>query len=134
MQYEASFRTGEALRRLERYAEAVRPLEVALALRPADAEVAVALGWCYKRTHKLAQAIDALERACKANPLEHLLHYNLACYWSLAGNWGKALDELAIAFDLDPDLRTLVPTEPDFDPLRGNPRFEHLMVGPAPLA
>src|SRR5690348_3964203 len=67
MQFEASFLTGEALRSLERYREALKPLEVAAGLRPGDPDVAIALGWCYKRTHRLAQAIDALERALRDN-------------------------------------------------------------------
>jgi tetratricopeptide (TPR) repeat protein len=135
MQFEASFLMGEALRSLERYREALKPLEVAAALRPAEIGVAIALGWCYKRTHRLAQAIDALERACRHNPdAPGLLHYNLACYWSLAANAAKALDELALALDLEPDLRTLIADESDFDQLRGNPEFERLTVGPSPLA
>ena len=134
MQFEASFLTGEALRALERYREALKPLEVAAALRPGDLGVAIALGWCYKRTHRLAQAIDALERAARHHPDEPLLHYNLACYWSLAGNATKALDELAAALELEPTLRTLIPEESDFDQLRGNPGFEKLIMGPAPLA
>ncbi len=134
MQFEASFLTGEALRSLERYREALKPLEVAAALRPSDVGVAIALGWCYKRTHRLAQAIDALERAERHNPEDPLLHYNLACYWSLAGNASKALDELSAALGLEPELRNLIPEESDFDQLRGNPEFERLTVGPAPLA
>jgi tetratricopeptide (TPR) repeat protein len=134
MQFEASYLTGEALRSLERYREALKPLEVAAKLRPADASVAIALGWCYKRTHRLAQAIDALECAERHNPDNEWLHYNLACYWSLAGNVTKALDELTVALDLAPGLRSLIPDESDFDQLRGNPDFERLTVGPAPLA
>jgi tetratricopeptide (TPR) repeat protein len=134
MQFEASFLTGEAMRSLERYREALKPLEVAAALRPSDVDVAVALGWCYKRTHRLAQAIDALERAERFNPENALLHYNLACYWSLAGNPAKALDELALALDLQPEFRALIADESDFDALRGNPEFERLTMGPAPLA
>jgi len=134
MQFEASFLTGESLRSLERYREALKPLEVAASLRPNDVGVAIALGWCYKRTHRLAQAIDALERAERHNPDDALLHYNLACYWCLAGNSSKSLDELAVALDLDNDLRLLIAEESDFDQLRGNPEFERLTVGPAPLA
>jgi tetratricopeptide (TPR) repeat protein len=134
MQFEASFLKGEALRALGRHREALKPLEVAAGLRPSDVSVAIALGWCYKRTHRLAQAIDALERAERHNPDEPLLHYNLACYWSLAGNTAKALDELGTALELEPDLRNLIAEEPDFDQLRGNPEFERLTVGPAPLA
>ena len=127
MQFEASFLTGEALRALERYRDALKPLETAAKLQPADARVAIALGWCYKRTHRLAQAIDALERAGRHCPDVALLHYNLACYWSLAGNASKALDQ-------EPDLRGLIAEEADFNRLRGNPEFERLTVGPAPLA
>jgi tetratricopeptide (TPR) repeat protein len=134
MQFEASYLAGQALRSLERYREALKPLEVAAALRPSDVGVAIALGWCYKRTHRLAQAIDALERAERHNPEEPLLHYNLACYWSLAGNASKALDELTLALDLDADLRSLIPDEPDFDQLRGNPEFERLTLGSTPMA
>jgi tetratricopeptide (TPR) repeat protein len=135
MQFEASYLMGEALRSLSRYREALKPLEIAAGLRPAEIGVAIALGWCYKRTHRLAQAIDALERARRHNPdAPGLLHYNLACYWTLAANKTKALDELAIALDLEPELRNLIADEPDFDQLRGNPDFERLTVGPAPLA
>ncbi|MDR3633635.1 MAG: tetratricopeptide repeat protein [Isosphaeraceae bacterium] len=134
MQFEASLLTGEALRSLGRYREALKPLEVAAGLRPSDVSVAIALGWCYKRTHRLAQAIDALERAERHNPDEPLLHYNLACYWSLASNAAKAIDELASALALDPELRNLIADESDFDQLRGNPDFERLTLGRAPLA
>jgi tetratricopeptide (TPR) repeat protein len=134
MQFEASLLAGEALRVLERYREALKPLEIAAKLRPGDVSVAIALGWCYKRTHRLAQAIDALERAGRYHPEHALIRYNLACYWSLAGNANKALDELAAALEIDPDLRAQIPDEADFALLRGDPRFERLSVGPAPLA
>ena len=134
MQFEASLLTGEALRVLDRYRDALKPLEVAASLRPGDIGVAIALGWCYKRTHRLAQAIDALGRAVRHNPDVALLHYNLSCYWSLAGNAAKSLDEISTALDLDPDLRSLIPNESDFDALRGNPDFDRLTADPAPLA
>jgi len=132
MQFEASFLKGEALRSLKHYREALRPLEIAARLRPADIRVALALGWCYKRTNRLAQAIDSLDRSLREHPDEPLLHYNLACYWSLAGNGSKALDELSAALDLDPDLRALIAAESDFNQLRGNPEFERLVLGRAP--
>ena len=133
MQFEANLLKGEALRCLDRYREALKPLEIAASLRPGDKRVALALGWCYKRTNRLAQAIDSLERRCAQNPYESLLHYNLACYWSLAGNGPKALDALSTALDLDPDLRSLIAEEQDFDRLRGHPEFDRLIMGPAPL-
>jgi len=132
MQFEATLLKGEALRNLKRYREALKPLEVAAALRPGDTRVALALGWCYKRTNRLAQAIDSLDRALREHPDEPLLHYNLACYWSLAGNCSKALDALSASLELDPDLRSLIADESDFSQLRGNPDFERLVLGRAP--
>jgi tetratricopeptide (TPR) repeat protein len=134
MQFEANFLKGEALRSLKHYREALKPLEMAANLRPNDSRVALALGWCYKRTNRLAQAIDSLERAIRENPDKALLHYNLACYWALAGNDAKALDALATALEQEPELRTLIADEPDFDRLRGHPDFDRLASGRAPLA
>jgi tetratricopeptide (TPR) repeat protein len=134
MRFEANFLTGRALRLLERYREALRPLEVAYALRPGDVGVAMTLGWCYKRTHRLAQAIDVLELAARTHPDEPLLHYNLACYWSLAGNPSKAMDELSASLDLDPELRDQVSAESDFNALRTNADFQRLTARHAPQA
>jgi tetratricopeptide (TPR) repeat protein len=133
MPFEANLLRGEALRSLDRYREALKPLEVAVNLRPSDMRVALALGWCYKRTNRLAQAIDALQRALLAHADEPLLYYNLACYWSLAGNSAKAIDALTSALELAPDLRSLIAEESDFDQLRGKPEFDRLVMGPAPL-
>jgi tetratricopeptide (TPR) repeat protein len=96
--------------------------------------VALALGWCYKRTNRLAQAIDALDAARRYDPENPLLHYNLACYWSLAGNSAKAIDELSFALKLDPKLRDQIADEPDFYKLRGNSSFELLVMGASPLS
>ena len=132
MQFEASLLTGMALRALDRYRDALEPLEVAAALRPGDLDVAMALGWCYKRTQRLAQAIDALERAKVENFDEPLLHYNLACYWSLAGDPAKALQELSEALDLDPEIRHKISDETDFDPIRGEVEFARVVEGKEP--
>jgi tetratricopeptide (TPR) repeat protein len=130
--FPASFLKGEAFRALGRYREALRPLETAASLQPDHLGVAVSLGWCYKRTHRLAQAIEALERATESHPSEPLLLYNLACYWSLAGDREKAINKLQRAVDLDPEFQRKLIHEPDFDPIRSEPRFEHLALGKAP--
>lgn len=119
----AVYLKGEALRSLERYDEALLVLRHAAQLTPDDMHVLLALGWCYKRTGKLERAIDALEDALMADPGEALIHYNLACYWSLAGNKRTALTFLATAFDIDSSYRDMVDEESDFDPIRNDPDF-----------
>ncbi len=132
MTFEAAFLKGEALRALGRHREALACLEAAAALRPHDVAVALAQGWCYKRTNRLAEAVDALERALRHEPDDALVHYNLACYWSLAANAGKALEELAVALKLHPEMRAMIADEDDFDFLRGDSAFERLAHGATP--
>ena len=55
-----------------------------------------------------------------------IVHYNLACYWSLAGNVKLAVTYLSQAFDLEPEYRDLVHRERDFDPIRNHPHFQAL--------
>jgi tetratricopeptide (TPR) repeat protein len=121
---------GEALRSLDRFTEALEPLEKAAELAPSNVHVWLALGWCYKRTGRLAAAVAGLERALEADPKpeeEALITYNLACYASLEGKKDRALALLAKAFSLDAHYRDLVQAETDFDPLRSDPRFQSLV-------
>lgn len=118
---------GEALRGSERYAEAIPALEQAAHAEPENVHVWLALGWCYKRTGQLDQAIEAIRSALKSDPTEALLHYNMACYQSLAGNKEKALDHLSQALNLDPDYRNLIDAESDFNPIRSDPDFQALL-------
>jgi tetratricopeptide (TPR) repeat protein len=126
VQFEASVLAGEALRQLNRHREALRALDIAAKLRPEDLSVALAQGWCFKRTHRLAQAIDALERAERHHPDQALVRYNLACYWSLANKPPKAIAKLAEALALDASFGRLIAAEADFDPVRKLDEFKSL--------
>ena len=117
---------GQALRELERYPEAVVSLQRVVEAAPESIHVWLALGWCYKRTARLDMAIDALDKALALKPAEALVHYNLACYWSLAGDKGRALAYLERALAIDSDYARLIDDEPDFDPLRCDPEFRAL--------
>ncbi len=87
----------------------------------------MALGWCYKRIGRIDLAIESLEEAKSSKPNLAIIHYNLACYWSLAKNKSRALSEyLAHAFQIDPDYRELVHREHDFDPIRDDPEFRQM--------
>jgi tetratricopeptide (TPR) repeat protein len=51
------------------------------------------------------------------------LHYNLACYASLAGQSARALEHLARAFELDPKTREWAAEDLDLDAIRDDPRY-----------
>lgn len=121
---ESLYLWGESLRALERYFEAIIPLERAAKAAPDDIHIRIALAWCYKRTGRLDLAIDSLEQALIIEPSEALVHYNLACYLSLDGQKRRALRYLSQAFSIDPAYRGMVESESDFDPLRADPEFQ----------
>jgi len=117
---------GMALRTMNRFAEALSPLEQAAALEPDNIHIWLALAWCYKRVNRLDMAIEALEAARDEDPTAAILYYNLACYYSLSRDVRKAIDFLQDALKLDDDYRRLISAESDFDPIRNDPRFREL--------
>lgn len=118
---------GEALRALENYQDAVPILVDAVDLAPSNIHAWMALGWCYKRTGRLDEAIESLQRAREVEPTEPLIEYNLACYYSLKGAKQQALEYLSSAISSNPALRDMVGRESDFDPIRTDPRFQALV-------
>ncbi len=117
---------GQALRVMHRFGESLEPLEQAAELDPENIHIHLALGWCHKRTGRLDLAIEALEAALSANPSEAIVHFNLACYWSLARNHRNAIDYLSEALEIDSNYRDLIDDESDFDPIRKDPEFQML--------
>ncbi len=121
-----SYLKGQALRVMERFPEAIEYFESAAELDCENVHIWLALGWCHKRVGKLDLAIQSLEEALAFEPGEAIIYYNLACYWSLANNVKLALEYLSRAFLIDSDYRDLIYAEPDFDPIRSDPRFQEL--------
>lgn len=117
---------GQMLRVLEKYEQAVAPLAAAADLDPESVQIHLALGWCYKRIGRLDRAIESLEAILQVDRSEAIVYYNLACYWSVAGDKRKAIDYLARALDMDTHYRELIDQEPDFDALRSDPEFQSL--------
>ena len=119
---------GQALRTMERFRNALGPLQLAVQLDPKDVNIHLALGWCYKRTDQLKKAIESLESGLEIEPELAILHYNLACYWSLAHSKRKSLQYLKRALEIDENYRLLIDSEPDFDFVRDDPRFRALIT------
>lgn len=120
------FLRGQALRELDRFCEAIGYLSRAARRDPENVHLFLALAWCHKRQGRLDLAIATLEDALEIEPDRAIVHYNLACYWSLTNNVGLALAHLNRAFELNLGYRELVAKEPDFEPVRRHPEFQAL--------
>lgn len=125
--FEFSRLQGEALRQKHCYAEAFQAFSRADDASPDDLGVLLGMAWCLKRTGRLPEAIAAMERASEVAPQAPIVLYNLACYWTLAGDKNNALSWLGRALRRDASLRKLIPQETDFDPLRDDPDFRFIV-------
>lgn len=119
----AALLEGESLRALGEWEAALPPLMRAAHATPGHIEAWLGIGWCLKRLDRLDEAIGALADGLKAFPSQPVLHYNLACYHSLAGNVPAAIEHLTQAIAIDDRFRDLTGHERDFDAIRGDPRF-----------
>jgi uncharacterized Ntn-hydrolase superfamily protein len=68
-------------------------------------------------TREYDRAADLMQDALGAGEDATML-YNLACYESLAGRRGEAIDHLRRSILLDPSFRALAAQDADFDPVR----------------
>lgn len=117
---------GQSLRLLRRYRAAAQAFREASKHRPSRVDALMALGWCQKRMGRSDQAVASLTRALSIAPEDARLHYNLACYLSISGQFRAAVYELAWALEIEPSLRRRALVEPDFDQLRSAPAFAAL--------
>ena len=69
------------------------------------------------------RAYEIAAEGLAAYPDNPSLHYNLACYASLAGDKERALEHLTRAFQGDPETREWAATESDLDAIRSDPRY-----------
>ncbi len=122
---------GECLRVLDRCCEAWRIMESVTAIQPGNIHVLVNLAWTQKRAGRIDLACDSIREALYFEPNNALLHFHVACYYSLLGEKRKSVDHLGRALVLDPTFHGMVPEEPDFDPVRNEPEFVHLLGGAA---
>jgi uncharacterized Ntn-hydrolase superfamily protein len=74
-------------------------------------------------------AVRMAEHAVRLNPGLPGAHYNLACYYSLAGMTDEALETLAHAIELSPEFKAMAREDPDFEPLRNQDAY-NLMLEP----
>ncbi|WP_010582871.1 tetratricopeptide repeat protein [Schlesneria paludicola] len=120
---------GEALRMKLEHRLALDAFRKAHLCSPTELTALMGMAWCFKRIDQLAQAIDTMKLAYQFHKMEPVVLYNLACYYALAGEKENALSWLGRSLRMDHDHKLLsqIPNESDFDLLRHDVDFQHLL-------
>lgn len=118
---------GEACRFAHRFEEAIVYFRRALELEPDSIHGLLAIAWCFKRIDNIEDAIESMQIAIEFEPNQAICHYNLACYFALAGKTPNAIEYLTHAFELRPSFRQQVDTESDFDSIRNDSEFTEFL-------
>ena len=77
---------------------------------------------------RYADALDAVRRGLEHSPDHPGLHYNYACFATLAGETGdETFGHLRRSVELFPRFRDQAPKDDDFATVRDDPRFEEAL-------
>ena len=118
---------GDILRVKQQHDQALACFQAAHSLRPKSLEVLLGMAWCFKRTGSLDRSIECMQQAYESHPDQPIVLYNLSCYYALDGQKPQALSWLGRAVRMDRSFYKLIDDETDFDSLRNDPDFRHLM-------
>ncbi|MBD2580536.1 tetratricopeptide repeat protein [Oscillatoria sp. FACHB-1406] len=125
---EAWHNRGLALANLGRYEEAIASIDNALKYKPDDDVAWNYRGLALANLGRYEEAIASFDNALKYQPDYHEALYNKACAYAQQGNLDRALENLQHAIALNPEkYREMAKTEPDFDSIREDERFQVLL-------
>lgn len=119
---------GDALRVKQTHADALVCFRKAHEVDPENLDAFLGMAWCHKRLGQVDLSIIALRQAQQSHPEVPIVLYNLSCYYALDHQKEHALSWLGRALRKNPEFLKLIPEETDFDSLRDDPDFRHLLA------
>ncbi len=102
-------------------------LEGVLEKYPAYVECLMYLGNAYTATGMYEKGLRADLKLSRLRPTDPLVHYNLACSFSLLGRINESLESLERAVDLGYDDLMYLENDSDLDSLRDDERYKVLI-------
>ncbi len=94
---------------------------------PNCADVLMALGNNYTERGLFEKSLTIDQRLCRLRPTDPIIHYNLACSYSIVGKIDQAIETLEHAVALGYHDSTYLQRDPDLDSIRRDPRYLALL-------
>ncbi len=121
---------GIALRRSGKVEEAIASYDRALEINPNDPDIWDNRGYALFFAGRYPEAMISYDRALEINPQHANALYNKSCVLAVSGEIDLAIASLEIAISIEPGNRELAETDPDFDVIRDDERFQQLIAQP----
>jgi serine/threonine-protein kinase len=118
---------GLALSMLNRHDAAIAALEKSASVSGQNSEMMAQLALAYGRAGRVDRARAILRSLEVAARTQHVSPFSFALAYAGLGEWGRAIDSLEAAYRERDWLLCVLKTEPVFDPVRGDPRFQALL-------
>ena len=104
--------------------QAIRNYKMALHHSKNFTEAYINLSTAYLNGKQYEASLETLNSLKAIQPEHPLLHYNLACYYSLTGDTASGLASLQLSLDNGFTNLENLKTDPDLENLRQNPKFK----------
>jgi serine/threonine protein kinase/Tfp pilus assembly protein PilF len=125
--FQAHYHLGRALMQQKRFPEAIAAFEQAKSISPSSGSADFGLAQVYIAQSDYDRAITTLLSLPKADQSTPIAHFQLSLAYAGRGDKEKALLELQKAVDLGYRDSAAIKSNPRFDSVRSDPRFEKLL-------
>ncbi len=127
--YRAHRHLGNYLCRTGNFDEGLEQLEHAASLLHDEERLQADLGYCHALAGNREKALEYLQRLEQSAKERYVDPVNLTVVHLGLGQWDQSVEQLRRGYETRAALMTEVPSDPRFDPLESDPRYQEIVRG-----